>query len=345
MMGAGCKKTAHAEFSEEAKRLWKQAPVAKFQIQPPASFSAKQIVQNGVSEFQLRTTNAQVLRMIIDEKADGDPAFEVAVFTDDGKKLSQFDNKSDCIESGFYLLPEAGTYKVRFDSSGFQHTIDFSLLSKDDPQLIPGLRPDDVTIDTGEFTGSSNKHSFSAMCANDGWLAHLVSVDGLVTARIIPVAGYNSRFGNQKDMSRLADLIKSSASKPLSSKDFKALPYAPDKSNFPFWIQSAVIVGDGWHGARWVEGTMQNPEYDGSLSYTFKGLTDDGRFFIWIYTNIRHLEFDRVTYGSEDGKVSPKPPPDHGAALAKTLSSAQHDSFQPDINKLDKVVKSLKVRR
>jgi len=355
LFAAGCRKSPSAAQSQHssaagspiatptfAPATSEPAAVVTLQVKPPASFSSREIPQDGHSDFLLQGNAGQLLRVVVREKSGLDAPYDLSVRSMTGAELKREDyGGAGCIGGEDYRLPETGDYRVRLAPLGAQLTISFSLIEKHDPMLDPGLRPDQVSIDFGEFGRNPRSRDFTQLCADETRPAHLVRADGLPTIRIMQVAGYNSRFGNEAEMSRLAALLSTNDSPP----NFNTLPYE-HSTPYSFWVEQESIKGDGWHGLRWVEGQLPKGDYDGSLRYVFEGLTSDGRIFIWFYANLQHPEFNHVVYGKQD---SDTPVPKTASAvrelLEKELASAGPDSFSPNLKKLDAVVSSLKVRQ
>lgn len=340
-MAAGCKKQETAA----SKAAPTPAPVAKFHIKPPVSFSSDKIPQTGVSEFTVQGSADQLLHVSGDQKSRDDRPYSLSVQTEGGSELKEGERGDKCFGEPLFLLPKTGDYRVLFDPSGVKHTLDFALLAGNDPLVDPSLRPDQVSVDLGKLADDSRPGSSSPteMCLGDAWPAHVVIANGFVTIRILQIVGYNKFFPGEAGMSRLAASLKPGAITPNPTK----LPHASyDRKDDFIAIRPELFTGQGWRGRRWIEVAYRNGDYDAGPMYVFEGLTDDGQFFVWMYANVTHPEFERMrpTEEQDDEKVKKKEAQSL-LLLKKSLAAASPSSFSPNLDDLDAVIRSLKIKR
>lgn len=105
---------------------------------------------------------------------------------------------------------------------------------------------------------------------------------------------------------------------------------------------------------RWVAGLGGDEDYPGcGLAYVFVGLSTDGRYLIVLRSDISHPDQKRLmppveiqgspghTWESSDPKIQTR----MRLQLEKSLAAADPASFQPGLDQLDAVIRSLKLKQ
>jgi hypothetical protein len=362
LMGTGCKKSETAGSPSEIPATTKSpsvkplsssplpklpvdlatvTPVKTFQVKPPISFSSDQLPSTGVSEFTFDAKAGQYLQLIIEQDRNrlSNPSPSVAlVDISTGIQLKPMD-ADFCLEQMF-SLPTAGQYRLAFDPLGQKSTIHFSTLESDAPLINAGIRPEDVSIDLGVF-GQTKKVTldpYDYTCeVGESWPANLLVNSDKISFRIMRTAGYTSLFPGTQEMQLLQESLRPGA----TFIEAKRLPYASsDDAATVMSARPELIAGTGWRAWRWLEGQAQDGDYpaDENLAYTVEGLTNDGRFFFrmrgyTIHPDVRRLNpSDSVPENDTQLRLQ----------LEKALAVAKPDSFTPNLDQLDAVIRSLK---
>ncbi len=145
-------------------------------------------------------------------------------------------------------------------------------------------------------------------------------------------------------------LLQAQLQSPGKPIDAKNLPYANwgNDAGTVMTARPALITGMGWKAWRWVEGLSQDGDYPGGLSYVAEGITDDGRFFFRITSDISHPAQRRLSTDNivgVDERARDRADTQNRLLLEKALASANPSSFTPNLNNLDAVIRSLKLKR
>ncbi len=363
MMGIGCKKSEVATAASQTAATTKSpnvepasssplpkpsvdlataSPVKIFQVKPPISFSSDQLPLTGVSEFMFEAKAGQYFQVKIEEDRNQSPKSSPSVALRDantGVRIEPMD-ADFCMEQMF-SLPTAGQYRLAFDPQSQKGTIHFSTLESDDPLINAGIRAEDVSIDLGVF-GQGKKVTvdpYDYTCeVGRSWPANVLVKSEKIEFRIMQSAGYTSLFPRSEEMRLLQDSLRPGA----RFIDGKRLPYA--SSDDAATIMSArpeLITGPGWRAWRWIEGQSQDGDFPGDyLFYTVEGLTDNGRLFFRMQADISHPETKRLNPTTS----APTNDTELRLQLEKALAVAKPDTFTPNLNQLDAVLRSLKLR-
>ena len=330
------------------KSIAEVTPARTLQLKLPALISSDQIPANAVSEFIVQGKAGQFLNVTVDNKDEKRnlPASSLFAKTKDGKKLDSL-VEDFCTEEQMYVLPEDGAFSVLFDPLGHKATLHFSLVDENDPLVTVGLKPEQIAINFGGF-GQENPIkivSYDHTCEiGESWPASL-SVQSKISFRIAQTKGYEEAFPKDKSM----QLLQSQLHLPGKPIDAKNLPYA-NWGNDDATVMTArptLITGKDWKAWRWIEGSSQDGDYPAGLSYVVEGITDDGRFFFRMTGAISHPAQRRLSTDNIVGVDEPardRADTHNRLLLEKALASADPSSFTPNLNDLDAVIRSLKLK-
>jgi hypothetical protein len=318
-------------------------PARTFQIKPPISFRSDQLPATGTSEFIFEAKAGQYFQMGIEEDRQQSPISAPSVSLsngDTGVRIEPMD-ADFCMEQMF-ALPKAGQYRFAFDPQGKKGTIRFSILEHDDPLVDAGIRPEGVSIDFGAL-GEGKKATldpYDYTCElGESWPSNLLVQNNKIEFRVMRLAGYTSLFPKSEEM----QLLQRSLLPGAPFVDAKRLPYA--SSGDAATVMSArpeLVTGTGWRAWRWIEGQSQDGDFPGDyMFYTVDGLTNDGQFFFRMRADIEHPELKRLNPSDS----VPENDTQLRLQLEKALAVAKPDSFTPNLNQLDAIIRSLKFLR
>jgi hypothetical protein len=263
----------------------------------------------------------------------------------------------DCYSTTWlYTLPQTGTYQVVFDRGGERLGIAFALLDNSDPVAGPGIKPEQVSVDFGVFAqGQLAAIPYNLECGvGDSWPSHLGMKNRGFEFRIMPLTGYKAIFKQDRGM----ELLEAALQKRVKDASAVGLPYPGyGDSALNLATQPRFFQGDGWRGLRWIGAFGQDVScgfaLDGQDSaYVFEGLSDDGRFFILMRAAIsnpavgRQLNQDCVTALDATPKrnIDELFKKDMPAIFERDMAAADPASFQPNLDQLDAVIRSLKLK-
>jgi hypothetical protein len=348
---SGCKKTS---LTAETSPTATPAPVARFQIKPPAFFDIDRVPSDRPSEFELSASAGQVLRVELEDggrEGNIPPAATLSVRTSVGNAVKPI-TEDFCPNDSLFPLAQNDTYRVLFTPQGAHKSIRFTLLEGTDPLLSPGIRPGQVAIDFGVFEkgGFGRAKTVEAKpvwitCeADDSWPAHLLVQikDHYFQLRIMQGAGYQELYRDSHDL----EYLKASLLPNGPAIDAKKFPYANSgDAATVMTARSERFSGKGWTGWRWIEGSSQDGEYPGGIAYVFEGLTDDGAFLIRFEAAIDHPQVKILQpNGGKTDEETARQDDEHRKALEKSLAVAAPSTFSPSLDELDAVVRSLKIK-
>jgi hypothetical protein len=305
-------------------------PSKSFPVQPPASFSSDQLPGNSAVEFDVQGRAGQLLVVQVPE------IYRVLVRPPGGGVPLK--PGGDNAGHWFYALPQTGAYTVLYAPTRSPE-IAFSFLDPADPKADPGMKPGQISIDFGSF---AQKEDFGTVPYDleegedylNSWPAHLGVVKESFEFHVMPVAGYSQIFKKNQPVEGLAAALRSGG-KDIS---IEKLPYPVYKNGgVSLSTPPEVLAGDGWRGLRWIAGFGQDvdcgsPLGGQQLAYVFEGLSNDGRYFIMLRAAVSHPE------------TRPQRTAGCVREVEHNLTAYPADSFQPGLDKLDAVVKSLKVQ-
>lgn len=310
--------------------------VKPVQITPPASVSVRG--ENGPAEFVVQAQKGQFVHVEVDGSDPRLPAITMTATLSgsDGPVKSLLPDY--CFYESLYPIGQDGALNISVDPGGQKDLkLDFSLLSSNDPLVDPGIRPEQIS-----FADKTTVEPvpYDHLCEiGDSWPASISSKGGKLLFRIAQVAGYKGMFPKDKGM----ELLVSSLAPGAAAPDAKDLPY-PNSGGDAATVMTArpvLIKGDGWKAWRWIEGSSQDGDYPGGIFFVAEGLTDDQRFFfrataIIDHQAVRSLSPQNSARYDENGSR---------LRLQKALAVAEPSSFTPDLNELDAIVSSLRIRR
>ena len=177
----------------------------------------------------------------------------------------------------------------------------------------------------------------------ESWPTHLAVVHDDFEFRIMRVAAYKKVFKESQRMTAIEAAIRTHG----KGADVEKLPYPVYRGGgLNFWTQPEFVEGDGWRGLRWIGGYAQDsacgPDVGGQeLGYYFEGTSNDGQFFILLRSHISSAALAQLFgkdchQASSEGGVN--------AVFQKDVRAMSAASFQPNLDQLDAVVRSLKLR-
>lgn len=338
------------------------AAAQPIQVEPPASFRGDQLPQGGPVQFAVHGNGGQFLRVKVDEAKDAlqdfrGPRFSVEVRLPGAHPEALEPGRQDCYpDNWLYALPQTGTYKVIFDRAGGRHGIAFTLLDQNDPTVNLGIRPEQISVDFSTFAQGSQ---ISVVPANEAcdesepWPSHLALKNRRFEFRIMTVAGYKKILRPDE-----MNLLQAAVTTGDTNSSPKKLPYPYyGGAGLILATQPEVLQGKGWRGLRWIGTFGQDVScgfrFDGEDSaYVFQGVSNDGRFFILVRAAISNSTLaDRLRQDCATAlQQTPKPSidalfeKDMPVLYEKDTAAADPASFQPNLDRLDNVVRSLKLK-
>jgi hypothetical protein len=315
-------------------------------VKPPVFFSAAKLGHQLKSKFTLDGSAGQFLRVVVDENAEYDAPFSVSVLAPDGSEIKP----DDCVNDLAYPLPQAGAYRITFDPSGVEHTLRLTLLPHNDPLMDVGIKPEQVSIDLDSFERRHETKVLPPCSGQDDYLpAHLTLRGDHISIRIMQLAGYNKFFSRFSRMPHLLQALRPGFTGAIDAKEM------PEPNHHGaatvMTVNAEVLTGNGWRGWRWVEGSANLfRNYPDRLAYVFQGISNDGRFFVIVRTDVSHPDVQRFSPPHlEPGLPVPtylkneKDQSVRRVQLEKSLAAAEGGSFVPSLSQLDRVTRSLKL--
>lgn len=341
-------------------------PLVPIQVTPPAAFSPDQIPQDSAVKFALPASAGDFLVLKVSEvvnpasqrtsQATTMPthaapkakyAVSVGLPTLDPSGVRVIQEGGSCTDTSLYQLAQTGIYQVVLDTSegrkqGYKYGISFTLLAKDDPVVDPGIKPEQVSIDFGTFAKGKELSAVPPVlaegCLDESWPAHLAVSNERIQFRIMQVAGYEKVFPSDHGLALLEAAITAGETETVAG-----LPYASSDVGLQMWARQQTLEGDGWRGLRWIGGYGQDsPCGPSELRYVFQGISNDDRFLIVIRAVISSPA--KQKRWAARGCVSDTEVPKINALLAQDLTAANPASFQPNLDQLDAVVRSMKLK-
>lgn len=313
------------------------------------------------AHFTVAANAGQFLRVQVNLGAGNNPRDSVSVQPpgSDTAPLEALHKGGDCWGNFVYALRQTGIYQVEFDSGGRAASIEFSLLAGDDPMIDPGITPAEISINFGSFAQRDRlatvPYDVGCDLGDESWPTHLGLDTGHFEFRIMQVAGYKKVFatdsGGARGITSLEAALRTGDKAVIGNK----LPYTY-KDPWGAYIMSArqeLLEGEGWRGLRWIAGFGGDEDYpSNSLGYIFEGISNDGRYFILIRADISHPDQKRLhprrpihgTPGHTWESGDPKLETPARLRLEKALAGADPASFQPSLNDLDAVIRSLRLK-
>lgn len=330
-------------------------PGPPIQVKPPAAFSADQLPAGPV-QFTVEGKAGELLFV----KATAGPnellndSISVLLPGSGSQPLKTMLN--DYTGKFLFALPKSGAYQVDFDSGGRKANIDFAFIPHNDPMVSPGILPEQVSIDFGVFAKKGQLAVAPyAQLPDEGylssWPTHLAVEGKNFDFRIMTVAGYKQVFHDQR-----VEALSSAMTSKGEGVKVQDLPYALEERWCAYItsMRREVLAGEGWRGLRWIGGFGGDEKYPRcGLGYLFAGISNDGRYLIILRSDISHPDQKRLMPPSLINGTAPHTwesgdPDKDGPArqqLEKNLNAADPTSFQPNLDQLDAVIRSLKLRQ
>jgi hypothetical protein len=225
----------------------------------------------------------------------------------------------------------------------------------DDPAVAPGIKREQFSVDLGPFGQESQLMVIPSVDSRgdegETWPTHLGIEKHDFEFRIIPIAGYEKFFPKSKELAGLKAALSANGSKVK----VEGFPYSREDhwDGYVTSLRRETIAGEGWRGVRWIGGFGGDEDYpSGGLGYVFNGISDDGRYLIVLRADLSHADHKRFmpprktmgTPGRTWETSDPKVQTEMRQRLEKSLNTADPASFTPNLNDLDAVIRSLKLK-
>jgi hypothetical protein len=308
-------------------------PVKTFNVNPPASFTGNQLPQDGATEFLIQGKAGQVLYV-----KQNEVGVEILVQSPSAGS-PRLTPGGDYHGNQLFALPQTGTYRVLARPAIPETRIRFELLTIDNPLIDPGIRPDQVLIDFDSFARRDQltvvPYADWEGDEGDAWPSHLAAVDAHFEFRIMSIAAYRKRFPSDRRLASLQAALQS----PSTSFKAENLPYSRRDSwcGQVMTARQKMLQGEGWSGLRWIGGFGGDENYPScGLGYVFNGISNDGRFLIILRADIAQPDQKHLLPTSRASGTQMR------AQLEKRLDAADPVSFDPNLDKLDAVIRSLR---
>jgi hypothetical protein len=212
----------------------------------------------------------------------------------------------------------------------------------------PGIKPEEVSVD---FGGLARKEELAVApyALNEdedywnSWPTHLAVEHRDFEFRVMTVAGNKNVFKKVERMTALEAALR--AQGQGKSADVKKLPYPVYRDGgLNLWTKLQFLEGDGWRGLHWIASLGDDIsctlEMGGrGLGYYFEGISNDGRLFILIRAHVAPSTALAQRFGEDRAWNA-----DMNAVFRKDAAAADPASFQPSLDRLDAVIRSLKLR-
>jgi hypothetical protein len=309
-----------------------------------------------MTQFIIQGHSGQFLRAKL---SGGDQAVSAQLLGSTPRPINALWGQGDCSGNFVYQLPETGSYQVEFRPVVRQMGINFSLLASDDPMVDAGIQPDQISIDFGSYASGARMKlvpfaQWRGCSEDDSQPTHWELQGGRVEFQIMQVAGFKKALDPDSSMSRLESTLTDGKLAPVNELPYPSMPgiglNLSGRQRFLKW--------DGWKGISWVGAFAQDYMcgFDGKgefLAYVVQAISDDGRFFVMMRRGISNSQVARRL----DQKCNTGPNDkgskewdsffhkDMQAVFDKEMSAADSASFTPNLDQLDAVIKSLKLKR
>lgn len=314
-------------------------PVKAVDVHLPAEFNENDVPLGQAVEFKVAGTAGQFLCI------DAAEIYRVEVQPPDGGPALKFGWGPGA--KAYYALPRTGTYRVLYAPANHAE-IKFSSLAADDPIANPGIKPEQFSVDLGTIT--KQELSIVPYTFDDGedyldsWPTHLGVVNDSFEFHVIAVAGYKKMFGEHQYMDNLAAVLSGGGTqlKMNKSPSYYTIPYPSYKDGgMNMTARRQSLSGDGWHGLRWIGAFGQDIGCAQDWAYVFEGISNDGKYFVLIRAAIANpraeKRFAQECGENRNAKLDP--------IFERAMTEAEPASFTPNLNDLDGVVKSFKIRQ
>jgi hypothetical protein len=313
-------------------------PVRTFQVTPTASFTRDQLSEGSAVVFEVPANAGQLLSVAVSEA-------RVRVQAP-GAGTAVLEHGGDSEGHWLYALPRTGTYRILF-APVRDPNIKFAFLASDDPRVDPGIKPEQFSVDFGAFAQPEQLavvpySSYGDGAYMDEWPTHLGVQSDQFDFHVMTVAGYKEVFKKDQSM----DVLATALAKGEKGSKLKGIIYSVYRDEgINMATQPGFFEGEGWHGRRWIGGFGQDTSCDPDLGYIFEGLSNDGRYFILMRAIISSPAAQKRFSADCDIKLAVSRDPKIDALFDRDMTTAAPGSFQPNLEHLDAVIRSLKFRR
>lgn len=221
----------------------------------------------------------------------------------------------------------------------------------------PGIKPEEVSVKFGAFAQDDELAIAPFAIDEDGelfwysWPTHLAVDRQNFEFRVMTVAGNKAVFKKNERMTALEAALKTQG----RHANVQQLPYPVyGDGGLNFWTKPKFFEGDGWRGLRWIASYGQDIgcKFDSS-AYVFEGISNDGRLFVLMRAAVVTSKVTAPIVQDCQAAVNKNPSiivdeafDEHVSdMLDKAVAAADPASFQPNLDQLDAVIRSLKLKQ
>jgi len=240
-------------------------------------------------------------------------------------------------------LVVSGNYRVQNACPGPKpYALRVTLLDANDPRLDPVVRPEQISIvDPGHrITWSQKGFSPVVLEVSDFGPAHWKSEGGTLEIAVLPLEGVRKTWwiGNAgpKAVARLEAALQGKG-----GIDPHGLPGDLNSdAALTFATQARRIEAPGLRAVRWLGNYDQSDTSPITpLTYAVDGITSDGKLLVVARGTAGHRALPKDVLDLEGARLR-----DYRRQTGQRLDGEAASSFSPDLEKLDAIVRSIRVR-
>ena len=267
---------------------------------------------------------------------------KIAVFDPSGKSLASSLGEDTSL-NWMRRLAVSGNYRVQIACPSPQpYALRITLLDANDPRLDPGVRPEQISIvDPGHrITWSQKGFSPVVLEVSDFGPAHWKSEGGTLEIAVLPLEGVRKTWwiGNAgpKAVARLEAALQGKG-----GIDPHGLPGDLNSdAALTFATQARRIEAPGLRAVRWLGNYDQSDTSPITpLTYAVDGITSDGKLLVVARGTAGHRALPKDVLDLEGARLR-----DYRRQTGQRLDGEAASSFSPDLEKLDAIVRSIRVR-
>ena len=296
-------------FAVPACHTRPKVEVIPIRVAPGESVTLERAAAKGDDVFELTATAGQTLALEEDEycpdcERDSTTVVGPRVFLADAtppKDMPTPIGFGSCYDWRWMnVLPTSGVYHIVVTRrSEKRYRLRISLLGPHDPIFDPGITADRISIGGGLFPPGSkltlkpfDPLAYMDYCTplpSDGGLpAHwhledkhhwlgVMSLEGLKRANPSWVGN-----GDLAQLERATHPVAVAVTPPFLSFDDSFLAH---------WGRLERVDGKSWRGLRWIaQYSQEEDELQNPLMYVFAAISNDGKYFIWLWVDIEDLD-------------------------------------------------------
>ncbi len=333
-----------------AAAAWAQAPSSE-RITPGVFLHlSREAPPGGAEEFTLAGQAGQTLLVQFSAVNLAEGGDQIAVYAPgESEKLPNSLDQGDSIQYTHWLnrLKRTGVYRIAIQrKTPGKYDIEFRLLEPSDPVVNPGIKgiSGDFTVLGGppkfavralqpEIMEFSQKLPAAFEAANERFYIAIRHLEGM------------RRMSNWPDI----DKILESAVRPHAPLDEIALlpTSGGPEAEYKLLLRPKALEGISFRAVRWLGKCV--PEQDESwdpFDYHAQGISRDGRFYLLVLVDISHAATRALQQKIIDQNI---PSNENRLKTMKEeaerrMTSARPSSFEPDLDRLDAMVRSIRLR-